>query len=92
MTHGGKCLLFGCYPQDSEVKLNPYDIYSKELRIYGSQANPFTFPQAIQLVRDMTELYFDFDKLGINLFQMTKYESALAALTKERVEKIVFET
>lgn len=92
MTNGGQVLLFGCYPQNSEVKLNPYHIFNKELKIYGCKSNPFTFPQAIQLVRDMAEIYFNFDKLGIHLFQLMKYESALSALTKEHVEKVVFET
>lgn len=90
---GGKLLVFGCCPKKSEVTVNPSIIYAKELKIIGSFINPFTFPKAIQLVRDMAEHYLDnYDKLGISVFQLEHYQVALDALSKANIAKAVFET
>lgn len=47
----GKLLFFGVNPSDAHIKLSPYDIYKKDLEIYGSFALRFTFHQAIDLLR-----------------------------------------
>lgn len=92
MRNGGKILLFGCYPQNIELKISPHDIISKELKLFGCQSNPFTFPQALQLIRDMGDRYLDFTKHGIALYPLINYEEAFSALAKEKVMKVVFET
>lgn len=92
MKNGGKILLFGCYPQNAELKFSPHDILSKELKIFGTQSNPYTFPRALQLIRDMGQQYLDFTKHGIAIYPLIKYEDAFAALAKEKVMKVVFET
>lgn len=92
MKNGGRVLLFGCFSQNDELKINPNDIISKELKILGCQSNHFTFPQAIQLIRDMGDQYLDFAKHGFALYPLVKYEEAFAALAKEKVMKVVFET
>lgn len=89
---GGKLLISGCNPKDSDIKINPHEIYSKELKIIGSLTNPHTFPKAIQLVKDMGHRYLDYEKLGITVFQLVKYSTALKALSKNEITKAMFET
>ena len=88
---GGKMLVFGCCPKDSSIKIDPHEVYARELKIIGSHINPFTFPKAIQLVKDMAEKYLNYDKLGIAVFDLTNYQSALDSLSRAEVSKAVFE-
>ena len=87
----GKLLIFGCCPQKSEITLDPSLIYAKELKIMGSFINPYTFPKAIQLVRDMAGNYLDYKKLGISVFKLKNYQAALDALSNSKISKAVFE-
>jgi len=90
LRRGGKFLLFGCCPQESEIKLNPFEIYYKELKIIGSLINPYTFPKALSLVKDMSS-YLDYDKLGVKTYQLQDYPEALDALKSGRISKAVFQ-
>jgi L-iditol 2-dehydrogenase len=47
---GGQVLLFGVSSPDTEITVNPYAVFSKELRIFGSFINPYTHEEAIALV------------------------------------------
>lgn len=47
----GKVLMFGVNPTDATIQLSPYDVYHKDLEIYGSFALRYTFHQAIALMR-----------------------------------------
>ncbi|MEH7380540.1 zinc-dependent alcohol dehydrogenase family protein [Bacillus sp. JJ1533] len=47
---GGSVLLFGVSAPDTNIEVNPYEIFSKELTIKGSFINPHTHEQAIALV------------------------------------------
>jgi len=47
----GKLLFFGVNPTDATIKLSPYDVYRKDLEIYGSFALRYTFHAAIDLMR-----------------------------------------
>lgn len=88
---GGKMLVFGCCPKNSSIKIDPHEVYAKELKIIGSLINPFTFPGAIQLVKDMAENYLNYEKLGISVFNLPSYQSALDALSRSEISKAVFE-
>lgn len=88
---GGKILVFGCCPKGSSIKIDPHTVYTKELQIIGSHINPYTFPKAIQLVKDMAEKYLNYDKLGITVFDLPSYQSALDALSKAEISKAVYE-
>lgn len=92
LRHGGKLLISGCNPKDSDIRINPHEIYSKELKLIGSLINPHTFPKAIQLVKDMARRYLDYEKLGIAVFQLGNYSAALTALSKNEITKAMFET
>ena len=90
LRRGGRFLLFGCCPKESEIKINPFDIYNKELKILGSLINPFTFPTALALVRDM-DSYLDYKKLGIETFQLQDYPTAIESLKNGLISKAIFE-
>ena len=47
----GKLLFFGVNPTEATIKINPYDVYKKDLEIYGSFALRYTFHQAIDLMK-----------------------------------------
>lgn len=47
----GQLLLFGVCPNDSEVRLNPYEIFKRELRIMGTFALRKTFGAALQVAK-----------------------------------------
>jgi D-arabinitol dehydrogenase (NADP+) len=46
----GKLLFFGVNPADATIQISPYDVYAKDLEIYGSFALRYTFHQAIALL------------------------------------------
>jgi L-iditol 2-dehydrogenase len=47
---GGQVLLFGVASPDIRIQVSPFEIFSKELKLYGSFINPYTHEQAIALV------------------------------------------
>lgn len=47
----GKLLFFGVNPKQATIKVSPYDVYAKDLEIYGSFALRYTFHQAISLLQ-----------------------------------------
>ncbi|XP_065072385.1 uncharacterized protein LOC135696797 [Rhopilema esculentum] len=89
---GAKLVLFGCCPEKSEIKIDPFEIYNKELVIIGSHINPNTFPKAIKMVKEMGALgYLDFQKICTKKFSLQDYPAALDALRKGEIAKAVFE-
>jgi D-arabinitol dehydrogenase (NADP+) len=46
----GKLLFFGVNPTEARIALSPYDVYRKDLTIYGSFALRFTFHDALALL------------------------------------------
>ena len=91
LRRGATFCIFGCCPKTSEIKLNPFDIYFKEIKLIGSLINPFTFPRAIQLVQDMGKDYLSYQKLGVEMFKLEDYAQALATLKSGKISKAVFE-
>lgn len=47
----GKLLLFGVCPPDSRISISPYEVYRRELRIYGSFSLLYTASQAVELIK-----------------------------------------
>jgi len=47
----GKLLFFGVCPQDSSITINPYEVYKRELTIYGTFSLLHDFPSAIKLLQ-----------------------------------------
>ena len=51
VTPGGKVLLFGVCPEDATIPFSPFDLYRRDISVYGSFALNVTFEPAIELLR-----------------------------------------
>ena len=47
---GGKVVIFGLAPKDQTINLNLQHLFQKELKIFNSYLNPFTFKSAVDLL------------------------------------------
>jgi D-arabinitol dehydrogenase (NADP+) len=53
LTHvrnNGKLLFFGVNPPDARISISPYEVYRRDLQIFGSFALRFTFQDALALL------------------------------------------
>jgi len=48
----GKLLFFGVCPQDGKIEISPYDVYKRELKIFGTFAILYTAIPAIDMIRE----------------------------------------
>ncbi len=51
---GADVLLFGVAPIGAKVDIEPYELYRKELRLVGSNINPFTMEKAVAMLAART--------------------------------------
>jgi 2-desacetyl-2-hydroxyethyl bacteriochlorophyllide A dehydrogenase len=51
VTRGGKVLLFGVCPEDATIRFSPFDLFRRDITVYGSFAVNLTFPPALELLR-----------------------------------------
>jgi len=51
VRNNGKLLFFGVNPSDARVAISPYDVYRKDLEIYGSFSLRYTFHDALALLQ-----------------------------------------
>lgn len=51
VKRGGKLLVFGVCPPDAFIRINPFEMFQKDLTILGSFAVKKTFPEAISLLQ-----------------------------------------
>lgn len=49
--NAGRILYFGVCPKESQITIDPFDVYVRDLEIYGSSAPSMTFPPAISLLQ-----------------------------------------
>jgi len=47
---GGTFVVFGVCPAEATVRINPHDIYQKEMRICGSKMPPYSLHRAAQMI------------------------------------------
>jgi 2-desacetyl-2-hydroxyethyl bacteriochlorophyllide A dehydrogenase len=85
----GKFLFFGVCPHDSRIKMNPFQVFKKELTLVGSIINPFTFSRAIRLIEDIQR---PLSSLGVNKYPLSEYQTAIEAVKSGRVTKGMFVT
>jgi 2-desacetyl-2-hydroxyethyl bacteriochlorophyllide A dehydrogenase len=50
VRNNGKLLFFGVNPPDARIAVSPYDVYRKDLEIYGSFSLRYTFHAALALL------------------------------------------
>jgi len=51
VTPGGKALFFGVCPEDATIPFSPFELYRRDISVYGSFALNRTFGPAIELLR-----------------------------------------
>ena len=51
VTPGGKVLLFGVCPEDATIRFSPFDLFRRDITVYGSFAVNVTFGPALELLR-----------------------------------------
>lgn len=91
LRKGATIILFGVCPKGTNVKVEPFVVYKKEIKVVTSYLNRFTFPRTIKLVHDMSERYLDWNVLDVQAYQIHDFEAAFAALKKGEISKAVFE-
>jgi len=88
--HGGIFLQFGVAPQGATCEIEPFHIYEREITIQGVMVNPWTFPEALQVVCDMTPRYLTLAKMGIKKFSLKEFETCFEQLGKGQIGKASF--
>ena len=83
----GKLLLFGICPQNSIIKINPFQIFQKELTILGSVINPFTFQESIDFIKTIN---IPLEEIGVKFFSLKEYNVALEAAKSGKNTKVIF--
>lgn len=81
---GGQVLIFGVSSPSTQVALNPYEVFQKELEIKGSFINPHTFLEAIELIKTKT---VDVLPLVSHYFELEQVPDVLANYGKKEITK-----
>ncbi len=83
----GKFLLFGVCPATSQIQINPFQMFKKELTLIGSVINPFAFSGAIELIK---QIQLPIENLGVQFYHLTEYHKAIEEVKSGRVTKGIF--
>ncbi|GLV36916.1 Sorbitol dehydrogenase 1 [Carabus blaptoides fortunei] len=90
LNYGAKLCMFGVANPAHKISIAPFEIFQKELTLYGITINPFSFPKAIGFIESMGSRYLDYAKLGIEIFALKDYEKAIECLRKGAIAKATF--
>ncbi|XP_057670169.1 D-altritol 5-dehydrogenase-like [Diorhabda carinulata] len=90
LAKGGKLCIFGVASPHADIKIKPFDVYFKELKIFGVLVNPFSFPKSIGLIEAMGDRYLNYENLGIKTFSLKDYKEAIALLKTGTIAKAIF--
>ena len=90
VTPGGKLLLFGVCPEDATIPFSPFDLYRRDISVYGSFALNVTLGPAIELLRGGA---VQVEPLISHRFPLERFPRALemARIRSESAMKIVIE-
>lgn len=81
---GGQVLIFGVSSPSTQVTLNPYKVFQKELEIKGSFINPHTFLEAIELIKTKK---VDVLPLVSHYFELEQVPDVLANYGQKEITK-----
>ena len=62
----------------------------KEMKIFGVNINPFSFPKSLGLLEAMGDRYLNYGNLGIKTFALNQYQEAIEHLKKGTIAKAIF--
>ncbi|MGQ9525851.1 MAG: zinc-dependent alcohol dehydrogenase family protein [Armatimonadota bacterium] len=83
---GGRVLLFGVAHQDAVASIRPYDVFIRELSVFGSFVNPFTHERAITALASGRVRP---EALITHRFGVEQFEDALRASRSRDAIKVV---
>lgn len=84
----GRLLFFGVCPSDVKIEVSPYDIYKRELKIYGTFALLHTSLPAIEMIR---EKKINAEALISHRFPLNDFMDAMDLMKKPGHGKILIE-
>lgn len=90
MNPGGKICIYGVASPETTISVSPFQMFLKELSIFGTTINRFSYYYAISLMEAMGTRYIHHEKLGIKFFRLCEYQEALDTLKKGAISKAVF--
>lgn len=82
---GGTVLQFGVISKGEKVKISPFEIYKKELKILGSYLNPFTMEEAVKIIETGD---FKFEKLVTNILNLEEIRNYIEKHKKPLMKAI----
>jgi D-arabinitol dehydrogenase (NADP+) len=74
-TAGGRVLLFGVCPREARITVDPFEIYYRDLEVYGSFSLCYTFDPALKLLSSRA---LDVGPLISHTLPLDEFGSALA--------------
>lgn len=90
LRKGGHLCIFGVAPPTAKLAISPNQMFHKELTIIGTLTNPFCYPKATALTAALGDRYLNYEKLAIETFDISDYETALSKLASGVISKAVF--
>ena len=91
LARGAKVLIFGCAPTGKGMNICPEEIFAKELIIMGTMIQPFTYPRSVALAKNLGDKYLSLERLGIAVYRMKDYQSAIERLKRGEISKVMFQ-
>ncbi|MBO1304807.1 zinc-binding dehydrogenase [Enterococcus sp. 669A] len=85
-ARGGQILMFGVGDPDTNIQVNAYDVYFKELIIKGAFINPHVMEDAISI---LDHHVIDVEKLITHELALDEVEAVLSGENKEKITKAV---
>lgn len=88
VINGGKIHFFGVCPNNSQITVNPYDVFLREIKAIGTFAQLYTFTYAVDLLRDRA---INVKTLISHEFPLTEFEKAfdVAQHLRDRMKILV---
>lgn len=88
VNSGGKVVWFGVADPEEDIRINPYQIYRKEITISGSFVNPFTTGKAVSLLESGK---IKVKELITHRFSLDQFSQAIKTYEedKERIKIII---
>ncbi|XP_050292991.1 uncharacterized protein LOC126733639 [Anthonomus grandis grandis] len=90
LTKGGKLCCFGIAPPDKTISVSTFDLYVREITIFAVNINPFSMVKSIGFIEAMGKRYLEYGRLGIQVFDLKDYKTALEALKAGTIAKAMF--
>jgi 2-desacetyl-2-hydroxyethyl bacteriochlorophyllide A dehydrogenase len=82
---GGTFMIFGVCPRDAEIKINPFEVYEREMKIIASKMPPRTLDRSARLIESGA---IDLDTIVTEIMPLDELENALDKFESGREENV----